>query len=260
MTGLHGRDLDVTTPSVARMYDYLLGGTHNYSVDRVRIDQIIQQVPSIRQAAIDNRGFLGRAVRFCMDAGIGQFLDLGSGVPTVGNVHEVAHAVDPVARVVYVDYEREAVVTAQEILDDVDTATVIGADIRHTDEVLNHPDTLSLIDFTQPVGLLMVAVLHFIPHVDDAHGLVRTYADRLPAGSHLAISHAAREGQEKWEHLYNNTSNPVTLRTQQEVAAFFDGFDIVEPGVVMTADWPQAEQRDDDSAHFGNWAAVGVKR
>lgn len=259
MTGFHAREMDVTTPSVARMYDYLLGGTHNYTVDRVQVDQIMQQVPTIRQAARDNRRFLTRAVKFCMQAGIRQFLDLGSGIPTVGNVHEVAHAIDPAARVVYVDYEREAVVTAKEILDGIDTATIVGADICDASSVLGNPDTVRLIDFTRPVGLLMVAVLHFVPDENDPHGLVRTYANHLPSGSYLAISHAAREGQEQWEHLYNNTSNPVTLRTQQEVSQFFEGFNIVEPGVVMAPDWPQPEQALDDSTRFGNWAAVGIK-
>jgi hypothetical protein len=259
MTGFHARELDVTTPSVARMYDYLLGGTHNYAVDRVRIDQIMEQVPTLRESARDNRQFLTRAVEFCMQAGIRQFLDLGSGIPTVGNVHQIAHAIDPATRVVYVDNDHEAVVTSKEMLESIETATCIAADVRDPDSILNHPDTLRLIDFTEPVGLLMVAVLHFVRRENDAPGLVRTYADNLRAGSYLAISHAAREGQEQWEHLYNNTSNPVILRSRQEVIEFFVGFDIQQPGVVMAPEWLQPESDRHQPSRFGNWAAVGLK-
>jgi S-adenosyl methyltransferase len=132
MNDSRGRTFNVSQPNVARIYDYFLGGNHSYAVDRMMADHVVEQSGvNLRQAARDNRGFLRRAVEYCINAGIRQFLDLGSGIPTVGNVHEVAHAIDPSVRVVYVDYDEEAVVTSREILEDLDTAAIVQADLRH---------------------------------------------------------------------------------------------------------------------------------
>src|SRR5215468_4276674 len=163
--------VDLSMPSVARAYDYALGGAHNFAVDREFLRAFEAVVPQTRAAARANRAFLHRAVRFMVGEGIRQFLDVGSGIPTVGNVHEVAQGLDPDAKVVYVDIEPVAVAHSRQILAGNGRATAIQEDLRHPKAILDHPDTRALLDFSQPMGLILAAILHAIPDEDDPHGI-----------------------------------------------------------------------------------------
>jgi hypothetical protein len=268
MSDFYPREIDTTRPSAARMYDLYLGGTHNYPVDRMFAERIRDVCPFAWDMARDNRGFLQRAVRFAAESGIRQFVDIGSGVPTVGNVHEVAHEIDPEARVVYVDNDTEAVVTAQDMLKDSTVATSIAGDLRYPDLVLDHPEMERLIDFEQPVGLLIVAVFHFVGPDDGPHALIRSYLDRLAPGSYLALSHVtvddatplAREQFLDLEREYGSTSNPVYLRSRDEFTGLFDGLEIVEPGVTYATDWRNVEPVDPHApGRPCMYAAVGRK-
>ncbi|HEX4221531.1 MAG TPA: SAM-dependent methyltransferase, partial [Pseudonocardiaceae bacterium] len=177
------------TPSVARVYDWYLGGANNFAVDREFGRQVEEALPSVKALAAANRAFLHRAVRYLADQGIRQFLDLGSGIPTVGNVHEIAQKVDPGTRVVYVDHEPVAYNYAKDLLRDNEFATVIQADIRDPELVLNHDDTRRLLDFSQPVGLLLISVLPFVP--EDPAPLLARYRQPLVSGSYQAITHGS---------------------------------------------------------------------
>ena len=180
-------------PSVARLYDFLLGGRHNYAADRELARRVLQAEPNARRLVAANRAFLRRAVRFMLDAGIDQFVDLGSGIPTQENVHEIARRTSPDSRVVYVDHDQDAVAHSRHILSGDPLASAINADLRDPAVVLAHPEVRRLIDFSQPVGVLMVAVLHFVSDDEDPAGVVAAYAGRLAPGSYLVISHATHE-------------------------------------------------------------------
>ncbi|WP_028924150.1 SAM-dependent methyltransferase [Pseudonocardia acaciae] len=268
MSDFYSREIDTTKPSAARLYDYYLGGTHNYPVDRAFAERIRDICPFAWDMARDNRDFLRRAVRFALGNGIRQFIDIGSGVPTVGNVHEAAHQIAPETRVVYVDNDTEAVVTSQDMLRDSTVATAIPGDLRHPDTILDHPRTARLIDFDRPVGLLIVAVFHFVSPRDNPRALLRSYLDRLAPGSYLALSHAAvdeatplaREQYLNLEREYGSTSNPVYVRRRDEFTELFDGLDIVEPGVVYATDWRNVQPVDPHSpGRPCLYAAVGRK-
>jgi S-adenosyl methyltransferase len=268
MTDFYPREIDVTKPSAARVYDLYLGGTHNYPVDRSFVELAKQICPFVPDMARHNRGFLRRAVQFAVDNGIRQFIDVGSGVPTVGNVHEVAHETAPETRVLYVDNDAEAVVTSQDMLKDSDVATAIAADLRQPDVIFDHPETARLIDLAEPVCLLIVAVFHFVSPDDRPHALIRRYLDRLASGSHVALSHItvddatplARVQLQNLEREYGSTSNPAYLRTREEFTGLFDGLEIVEPGVAYAADWRSVQPVDaHDPARPCFYAAVGRK-
>jgi hypothetical protein len=268
MSDFHPREIDTTKPSAARLYDLYLGGTHNYPVDRTFAERIKEICPFAWDMARENRSFLRRAVQFAVGSGIRQFIDIGSGVPTVGNVHEVAREIAPETRVVYVDNDAEAVFTSKSILRNSTVATAIAADLRQPDVILDHPDTARLIDFDKPVGLLIVAVFHFVSPNDGPHALIRSYLDRLAPGSYVALSHAtveeatplARKQYQDLEREYGSTSNPVYLRDRAEFTELFDGLEIVEPGVVYAADWRHVQPIDPhDPGRPCLYAAVGRK-
>lgn len=208
-------------PSQARVYDYLLGGSHNLAVDRAAAHWSLQIMPDAADQAQANRAFLYRAVRHLLGAGVGQFLDIGSGIPTVGNVHEVAQRIDPEAKVVYVDLEPIAVALSRQILAGNDRATAIQEDLRQPNAIIQHPEVQAMLDFQQPIALLLVAVLHAVPDEDDPHALVQTLYSMLPAGSYLAISHMTSESQFKeWETVLavaEQAGSPMTPRTQTEI-------------------------------------------
>ncbi|MFK3984454.1 SAM-dependent methyltransferase [Micromonospora sp. NPDC050397] len=220
-------------PNAARMYDYFLGGAHNFAVDRAAADEVIDAAPEVRDAAKANRSFLRRSVSHALDNGIRQFLDLGSGIPTVGNVHEIAHALDPSATVVYVDSEPVAVAHARALLRNVPTADAIQGDIRYPARILGHDQTRYLIDFDQPVAMLLVSVLHFVP--GDVAGVVDALRQRMVAGSYLIVSHAspvvATAQTRSVEQLYARTSTPLYLRGRDEIRALFGDLALVHPMV-----------------------------
>ena len=234
-------DVDVSKPNPARVYDYLLGGANNFDVDRALARKLIEIVPDSAFIVIENRAFLRRAVRFLAESGIDQFLDLGSGIPTVGNTHQIAQAVNPDAHVVYVDQEPVAVAHSEMMLADNPSADIVRADVRQPGLVLNDPRTRALLDFSRPVAVLMFAVIHFMPRDDDPATMVRAYRDATVPGSYLALSHGTSDGRRDMDELAEEYSSRATadavMRTRAEVAEFFDGYDLVEPGLVFSAEW-----------------------
>lgn len=230
------------TPNVARMYDYFLDGSHNFAVDRDLANLVEQVFPGVRDAARVNRAFLRRAVLFMVESGIRQFLDIGSGIPSVGNVHEIAQRADPDCRVIYVDKEPVAVAHSELLLADNDRAAVIQADLRDVEDILDHPLTKSMFDFDQPIGLLMVSLLHFVPDSWDPVGILARYQDRLASGSYLVLSHGTVDGNStaglaELVELYRDTWDPAYSRSYDEVLRLFAGFELVEPGLVGCAFW-----------------------
>ena len=227
--------IDTSRPSPARMYDYMLGGTHNFQVDRDATEQFRAQMPDLEDAAWANRGFHGRAARWmATEHGIGQFIDIGSGLPTQSNTHEVVRAVAPDARVVYIDSDPMVLVLAKELLTDDGATAVIQADLREPDVVLNHPRLRALIDFGQPVGLLMTAVLQFVADESDPWGLVASYVAALCPGSYLALSHITRDKLpprlvETGVQVYQRATESAHPRTRAEIERFFAGLELVPP-------------------------------
>jgi hypothetical protein len=263
--------INTGVPNPARIYDYFLGGKDNFPADRDVAEQIVAIAPVARDVVEDNRAFLRRAVRHLAgEAGIRQFIDLGSGLPTQGNVHEIAQAVVPDARVVYVDNDAMVVTHSRALLAG-DNTVAIEADLRRPDSVLRHPEVRELVDFTQPVALLLVAILHFLPDDQDPFGVVARFRDALPAGSHLVVSHGTRdipvrpdmspeemaEMGEKVERLYQLTTTSLVTRTRAQVERFFDGFDLLDPGVIEIQLWRPDEQ--DSLLPGGFYGGVGRK-
>jgi hypothetical protein len=258
-------DIDIARPSPARVYDYHLGGSHNFAADRQAAEQITAIMPELPLIMRANRAFLFRAVRFLARAGIRQFLDLGSGIPTVGNVHEIAQRADPSARVVYVDIDPVAVAHSRALLAGNESAAAVRADLRDVSGVLATPEVRRLIDPTRPVGVLMVAVLHFVPDRDDPAGVVAGYRDAVAAGSFLVLSHAAAsedqrapQGADEATAAYSRNVMEATLRTRAQVADLLAGFDPVDPGVVYVTQW-RPEDTDEHQPRLAQLAGVGRK-
>jgi SAM-dependent methyltransferase len=233
---------DVNVPNAARMYDYALGGYHNFAVDRALVERAEAAVPGARLIAYANRAYLGRVVRWLAAAGIRQFLDIGSGIPTLGNVHEVAQEVATGTRVVYVDSDPVAVTHSSAILFGQPLATVIEADLRQPAAILNHPRVATLLDFTQPVAVLLMAVLHFIPDGDRPDALLGQLRAALAPGSYLAVSHGTPivdrpDDAEAVRQLYERTPTGLYLRDADRLGALMTGFDLVEPGIVPVTEW-----------------------
>jgi hypothetical protein len=240
--GARKPSIDSSRPHPARRYNYWLGGKDHFAADRESGDQIAAVMPSIRTAALENRAFLGRAARHIAQQGIRQFLDIGTGIPAPGNTHEIVQAVDPQARIVYVDNDPLVLTHARALLSGTPgTITYLDADLRDPAGILNHDDLHALLDLTEPIGLLLVAVLHFVRDDENADGVVAALLDRLPAGSWVAASHAT------WEHTppevvaglqKSNRDGRFVPRDGDRFRALFDGrVEIVEPGVVSVADW-----------------------
>ena len=233
--------LDLEQPSAARIYDYLLGGFHNFDVDRAAAQKITGILPDMPLYMRTNRAFLRRIVRFLTDQGIDQYLDLGSGIPTVGNVHEIAQQANPSARVVYVDNEPVAVTHSRTILEDNPKATVIQADIRQPDVILSHPETQRLLDFNKPTAVLLLSVLLFVTD-EEAYRVVRSMRDALVSGSFISISHPTDddtppEQGEQTKRLYSSMGAPVRVRSFNEVEKLFDGLELLKPGLVYVPLW-----------------------
>jgi hypothetical protein len=234
--------VDLKTPNVARMYDYLLGGKDNFAADREAVDDVISRAPDTPFLARENRAFLRRAVRFLAESGIRQFLDIGSGLPTQGNVHEIAHQVAPDARVVYVDVEPVVLTHGRALLADTRQVTVVQGDARRTDEILNDPEVRRLIDFDQPVAVLMLAVLHFIDDRDHPPGIVARLRASMAPGSYLVVSHVTADFDSDSKvrdarAVYDKATFQITLRSREQVMRLFDGFEPVDPGLTTLSLW-----------------------
>lgn len=233
--------IDVSRPHVARMYDYYLGGKDNFQVDRDAVARIEEAMPEIGMLARQNRAFLRRAVRFMAEQGIRQFIDIGSGLPTVGNTHEVAQSVNPDSRVVYIDNDPIVLAHGRALLATDANTTVATADMRRPAEVLGHPETTRLIDFTAPVGVLLIAMVHFIT-LEERSMVMDHLRGALPSGSYIAATHVTVDGNSaeavaKIEEVYATTPTPIHFREHSEVALFFEGFELVKPGLVTIDTW-----------------------
>jgi hypothetical protein len=229
-------------PNAARYYDYLLGGYHNFAVDRKLGDMVIKVFPDVRLGALANRAFLRRVVKFLSQQGIDQFLDIGSGIPTSGNVHEVAQKINPAAHVIYVDIDPMAVLHSQAILKNNLNASIIQEDIHNIEKILTHPTFTASIDLQRPLGVLMLSVLHFV--IDDVklERIMGVLKDSLAPGSYVAISHYSVEGASletiaQLDRFTGSTKTPAVSRTFAETTRLFDGFELLEPGVVRVQLW-----------------------
>ena len=258
--------IDIERPSVARMYDYYLGGSHNFAADRAAARAMVAAVPEAPLMAQANRAFMRRVVHTLAEAGIRQFLDIGSGIPTVGNVHEIAQKVTPDARVVYVDVDPVAVAHSQEILSGDPRTTVVQEDLRNPERILAHPEVNRMLDFTEPVAVLVVAVLHFVPESDRPAELLRTLREALAPGSYLVLSQASDEGRgederAEAERVYQRTDSPLWIRSRAGLAALFDGFELVEPGVVWVPQWrpdsPESAEEPERAVFMGGVGRIG---
>ncbi|WP_338674213.1 SAM-dependent methyltransferase [Streptomyces sp. SCSIO 30461] len=259
--------IDISVPSVSRIYDYYLGGSHNFEVDREAARKAMEFVPGLPKIMQANRAVMRRAVRYAVSEGITQFLDIGSGIPTFGNVHEVAQAASPDARVVYVDHDPVAVAHSRAVLESNDNADIAGADLRKPQDILDSPEVSRLLDLDRPVALLLVFVLHFIEDSDEPHRAVARLRDALAPGSMILVTHASYDGVPVERErvgaavdVYKDIRNPLVMRTREEIAGFFDGFELVEPGLVSMADWrPDTPAEQEDPYAFSGYAGVGRK-
>lgn len=237
------RSIDISVPSVARIYDFYLGGSHNFEADRVAARKAMEHVPGLPKIMQANRAFMRRAVRFAAGEGIDQFLDIGSGIPTAANVHEVAQGIEPDCRVVYVDKDPIAVAHSELLLADNDRATIVHADMRDPDSILESPETRGLLDFDRPIGLLMLMMLHWVPDEADPWALMRRYRDVLAPGSFLAITHVTGDNPEPGVAEVTDlikesrSADQLTERSHDDVLRLFGDFELVEPGLVGCAAW-----------------------
>jgi hypothetical protein len=259
--------VDTRRANIARVYDYLLGGTHNFLADQDVGRAIVAVEPNSWAIGQANRGFLGRAVRYLAGNGIRQFLDIGSGIPTQGNVHEVAQDAAPGAHVVYADIDPVAIAHSNAILAGNPNATIIEADLREPATALDRAASTGLIDFSQPVGLLLVAVLHFIPDEGDPWGIVTTLMDSLAPGSYLVVCHGTEEGApgvaQAAEKVYKRAASAnLYMRSRVDIQRFFDGLDPVDPGLVAIPYWrpdSTASTPRDPGKFWGGLAGVARK-
>ncbi|SFN12812.1 S-adenosyl methyltransferase [Pseudonocardia ammonioxydans] len=236
-------EVDITRPSVARVYDYYLGGSHNFEADRRFAEQVLDALPEMATVAQANRSFLRRIVRHLCAQGVTQFLDLGSGIPTAGNVHEIASAECTDARVLYVDNDPIAVVHSRALLDGDDRTEVLAGDLTRPEQVLEHPLTRAHLDLSRPVAVLLVSVLHFVGDELDPAGIIRAYADATVPGSHVVITHASDEGghsgASRAQNVYNRDQSPnqMRMRSADEVRTLFGDLELLDPGVVRIPLW-----------------------
>jgi hypothetical protein len=228
-------------PSAARIYDYLLGGKDNYPADRKAAESLVTQLPNVRVAVQWNRAFLRRAVSYMVgEASIAQIIDIGAGLPTVGPTHEIAINHNKDARVVYVDHDPVVLAHGRDMLQAIPNATIIQHDMSEPDGIFADPDLLRLIDFSQPVGLMYLSVLHFAPDSDDPAGLIARMLSAFPGGSHIAISHLTKDGTPTMtgaERVMEKTAEPVSPRTHAEILGLLANLDLVEPGLVWLPQW-----------------------
>lgn len=256
-------------PNVARMWDYFLGGYHNFAVDREAAERAIELYPDMPLVAQTTRNFLRKTMRFLLDQGVDQFLDLGSGIPTVGNVHEVVQAVNPAARVVYVDVDPIVIAHSSAILGGTAHTLALQADVRHPEQIIEHPEVRRALDWTRPLGIVAIALFHFISDDAEVLHIVDVLRKSLPPGSYIVITHATADSvsalvAEEGEHNYQRANLPLHFRSHDQVARFFEGLDLVPPGVVYLPLWrpdvddnPVLAKQPERSANYGG---VGLKR
>jgi S-adenosyl methyltransferase len=262
--------VDPSVPTPARIYDYMLRGEHYLDVDVRAAEQILGAVPEIRDCAWSNRGFHQRAAKWMAEHGIRQFIDIGSGLPTVGNTHDVVQKVVPDARVVYVDNDPMVEAQGRVLLAGMGTTAVIRGDLREPETILGHPDLRRLIDFSEPAGVLMTAVLMFVSDRSDPWGLVARYMNAVPAGSYLSLSHLTDERKpplavERFRAVFDKASESMHFRSHADIARFFDGLELVspydgaEPGLTFTGIWGAEDPVLADS-EGQRWLCCGVAR
>nr|BFE56685.1 SAM-dependent methyltransferase [Dactylosporangium thailandense] len=250
--------IDATVPNVARMYDYYLGGFHNFAADREAAEKILAIFPDTPAAAHGNRRFMQRAVRYLSrEAGVRQFLDIGAGLPTQGNVHEHTDG-----RVVYVDNDPVAVAQARSLVEGEERVSVALADLRDPEALLADPHVCGHLDLGEPVALMLVSILHFIPDEADPWSIIARLRDALAPGSHLVVSHLTLDGVDasparQGTQVYRRSNAPIIPRTHAAIERFFDGFELVDPGLVWIGQWRPAEGEDSTSHGYGG---VGLKR
>ena len=253
---------DPSRASIARVYDYWLGGRNNLVVDRELGERMATLDPRIPAACRANRAFLGRAVRFLIQQGIRQFIDLGSGIPTANNVHEIAQRAAPGSRVVYVDRDPVAVAEGRKLLEGHGHAVVIQADIRDPGRILSAPETIRLIDFSQPVALMFVAILHFVLDADDPYGIVAQFREAAVPGSYLLLSHVVGEADARLtaavQDAYNDRGADGQPRSREEIAWFFGGWGQVEPGLVYAPAWRPDRPEDVPASLERSWFLAGA--
>ena len=261
-------EVDTERPSAARMYDYYLGGSCNFAADRALAEENLRAWPDMPQIARANRDFLQRAVTHLSARGVDQFLDLGSGIPTVGNTHDIALALNPEARTVYVDVDPVAVAHSTVILQDVPNAIVVHADLRDPAAILERTEVPAFLDLGRPVGVIMLAVLHFVNPEQDAPGIVAGYREGTGPGSYLVISHGTGdylpERARRAEGVYERASHRLTFRSRAEVLELTAGYELEEPGLVDIIDWrPELSAGEPDPigggdvARYSGYVAVG---
>ncbi|RAG85855.1 SAM-dependent methyltransferase [Streptacidiphilus pinicola] len=271
-----GQDVPLSTlirqdvPHSARMYDYFLGGKDHYAVDREAAERVLTVFPNMRTAVQANRAFMRRSTRALAERGLRQWLDVGTGIPTSPNLHEVAQSVAPDARVVYVDNDPVVLAHSRALMTSTPegrTAYIHG-DVHDPDAILAAPQLAKTLELDRPVVLSMVALLHFVPDIAEAHAIVDRLLKPLPSGSALVLSHATAEldpeGAPKVQEIYNQVGTTLQLRTSVEFATFFEGLDLLEPGIVTAHRWrPDLSDRscpaDATDAQVSFYAAVGVK-
>jgi S-adenosyl methyltransferase len=263
--GFASSEIDTSTPHPARLYDFYLGGKDNYAADRAAARQVLRVAPEVRAIAKENRAFLRRAVRFLVgEAGIRQILDIGTGIPSAGNVHQVAEEIAPGTRVVYVDNDPIVHLHASALLTGSGATRIVLADLREPDVILAHPKVRERIDLREPVALLLVAILHFITDGEDPRGILAAFREALSPGSFLALSHGTRDfhapdtvGQAA--AVYDRATAPLVLRSHAEISGFFDGFSLVDPGLVQVPLWrPEGKPpRPKDLAKVAIYGGVG---
>jgi hypothetical protein len=260
--GFRAEEIDTSRPHPARIYDYLLGGKDHYEVDRQAGDALAAAAPEARIGVRANRDFMRRAVRHVVEAGVHQILDIGTGLPTSPNVHETAQATAPDVRVAYVDNDPIVKVHGDALLSDTSATSIVLGDLRDPRAVVDHPDVRKVIDFDQPVAVLLVAVVHFLTEADKPEQIVATLRDALPAGSYLVLSHATGDFADRREAqaVYQNASASLNLRSRAEVERFFDGFDLVEPGLAQVPFWRPDAPPPARSEEIGFYGGVARKR
>lgn len=261
-------EIDQTKPHPARAYDYYLGGKNHYAVDRDLGERTIQLWPAVRIAARENRAFLARAVRYLVaENGIRQFLDVGTGLPTTDNVHQVAQRIAPESRIVYADNDPIVLAHARALLtsDPRGATAYIQADLREPEKILDHPATRATLDLSEPIGLMVVAVLHFVVNEDRPAEILRTLVDTLPAGSHLVASHITAEhdpdGVYTVERTYRQSGVPAQARTAADFERLaFTGLELIEPGVALVSEWRPDREHRPTAAEVNWYGGVARKR